>query len=211
MREEYPKEIVGQKLINPETSIFERCLDLYKQGHILPISPVKAFDVSEIEGAFRTLQKGNLIGKAIIKIPSTFPRDLCKLSPRSLTLNPEAAYLIAGGVRGLGKPIALWLVERGARYLTFLSRSVGQSDQDQAFFEELKLCGCMTTTVQGRVENREDVEKAFRQTTKPIKGVIHLAMVTRVSVPLPALSASCTCTMSVADVNWDLFKGCLFA
>ena len=167
--------------------------------------------MSESEKALRTLQRGKLIGKAIVKIPLIFPRELHNPSPRKLTFDSGAAYIITGGVGGLGKPIALWMVEHGARFLMFLSRSVGQSDHDKAFFEELKSMGCTTMTVQGRVEKMEDVEKAISLTPKPIKGVIHLAMVLRVSAPVATLSATYIYTMSMADANRHHFAGCCAA
>ena len=41
----------------------------------------------------------------------------------SLKFDPNASYLIAGGLGGLGRSIARWLVERGVRNLVLLSRS----------------------------------------------------------------------------------------
>ncbi|KAL4887827.1 polyketide synthase dehydratase-domain-containing protein [Aspergillus ambiguus] len=67
----------------------------------------------------------------------------------------------------------------GARELVFLSRSAGKSESDQASFAELNTMGCKVTGVAGRAEVSEDIERAISSAGKPIKGVVHLAMVLR--------------------------------
>lgn len=102
----------------------------------------------------------------------------------NLALDPEASYLLTGGLGGLGKALALWMVERGARSLVFLSRSAGQSDGDQTFFEELKTLGCSVAAIPGKAQDMGDVKKATAMAENPIRGVIHLAMVLRVWIPV---------------------------
>jgi hypothetical protein len=72
------------------------------------------------------------------------------------------------------------MVEQGARHLTFISRSASSPDND-IFFAELKSMNCFVTIAAGRVDNMEDVQKAISMSQKSIKGVVHLAMVLRVS------------------------------
>lgn len=73
------------------------------------------------------------------------------------------------------------MVESGARYLVFLSRSAGSSEDDKVFFAELEDMGCSVTAVAGKVQDSDDLKRAMLKTATPIKGVIHLAMVLRVS------------------------------
>lgn len=156
-------------------------MELYQQGKLEPIPKVEFFEAAESTEAFRTLQKGNLIGKAVIQIPDPFPSNLCESDVSSLKFDPEASYLLTGGLGGLGKPIATWMVERNARSLIFLSRSAGQSDEDRLFFRELESQGCSAVAIKGEVQNPNCIKKAIATAKKPIRGVIHLAMVLRVS------------------------------
>jgi len=107
--------------------------------------------------------------------------------PSPLQLKSDASYLLTGGLGGLGKVIATWLVERGARSLVFLSRSAGKTPEDQEFFCELESSGCSVTAVAGKAESMEDVEKAISQAPQRIAGVLHLAMVLRVGAFLCGL------------------------
>ncbi|KAI1808923.1 hypothetical protein F4811DRAFT_566518 [Daldinia bambusicola] len=96
-----------------------------------------------------------------------------------LSFDPEASYIITGGLGGLGKAISSWMAERGARYITAISRSAGKSAEDKAFIAELKSMGTVLTPVAGPIQDFELVKSAVAQSPKPVKGVIHLAMVLR--------------------------------
>jgi hypothetical protein len=41
----------------------------------------------------------------------------------TISFRPDVAYLIVGGLGGIGRAVANWLVENGARHLVFLSRA----------------------------------------------------------------------------------------
>lgn len=109
------------------------------------------------------------------------PEDISSITSttraRVLALDPKASYLLTGGLGGLGKSVASWMVECGARSLIFLSRSAGLSDESKAFFNELESLGCSVSAVAGKVQDMENVDKAISKASRPIKGVVHLAMV----------------------------------
>ncbi|GFM69825.1 acyltransferase domain-containing protein [Pseudomonas cichorii] len=51
---------------------------------------------------------------------------LMEVSPaksRSVSINPDATYLVAGGLGGLGQEVLAWLVEKGARHLVVVGRT----------------------------------------------------------------------------------------
>ena len=74
-----------------------------------------------------------------------------------------------------------WLVEHGARNLVIISRSAGQTDESEKFIIEMASLGCSIVPVSGKVNIQEDVERAIAKVGRPIKGVVHMAMVLRVS------------------------------
>ncbi|KAK6956533.1 hypothetical protein Daesc_001811 [Daldinia eschscholtzii] len=172
-------------------------VDFYNQGHLRPIDPIASFDAKQIARAFRHLEDGDHLGKIVVTFaPPELSTPIESLPQRrSIEFDPTATYLLVGGVGGLGRSIAVWMVERGARSLMFLSRSAGKSDVSKVLFREIESMGCSVTAVAGRVDRMEDVEEAIRQARSPIKGVIQLAMVLR-DVP-------------VVDMEWSQWKDAL--
>lgn len=102
---------------------------------------------------------------------------------QKLSLDPKAAYLLAGELGGLGLSLATWLVERGARNLVVLSESAGKTIEAKQLSAEVASLGCSLISVAGKVQSMDDVERAVLMAGRPIKGVVHLAMVLRVRSP----------------------------
>lgn len=164
-------------------------IDLFMAGKIRPITPRAVFEAGDVELAFRHLQKEDHIGKAIVRMPARGEQlsvlgttDVAAAGvARSLRLDPRASYLLTGGLGGLGRSVASWMVVHGARNIVFLSRSAGMGERDQPFLRELAAMGCKAIAVPGQVQAIVDVQRAIDLAPSPIKGVVHLAMVLRVS------------------------------
>lgn len=135
------------------------------------------FEAAQAQSAFRWLQDGDHIGKAVVRIPESSAITADPLGYESISFSSNASYLLTGGLGGLGKSVARWMTERGARNLIFLSRSAGTTSADVDFLMELEAMGCRGIPVVGRVDTIADVRRAIAQAPGPIKGVIHLAMV----------------------------------
>ncbi|KAJ5056062.1 KR domain-containing protein [Bipolaris maydis] len=161
--------------------LLQRTVKMLTTGSIRPIEPIKIFDATEVEASFRYMQKGTHLGKVVVSIPEK-GMGLPK-TPQTphVELSPSATYMLVGGLGGLGRAVATWMVERGARHLMFLSRSAGQSTNDQAFFQELQCQGCTAQAVQGDVTDIADVERAMASALpgKPIRGILQMSMVLR--------------------------------
>ncbi|KAL9619044.1 MAG: hypothetical protein Q9160_006299 [Pyrenula sp. 1 TL-2023] len=100
-------------------------------------------------------------------------------SPTPIHFRSDASYLLVGGLGGLGRLIATWMVENGARSIIFLSRSAKEGPETTPFFDELRLKGCEVSAFAGSVNNISDVETAVKQATKPVAGVIQMSAVMR--------------------------------
>jgi acyl carrier protein len=133
-----------------------------------------------VEECFRFMQKGTHLGKIVVNMEQTKTTIAPHVEPSRTTasLNPNASYLLVGGLGGLGRSLSTWMVERGARHLVYLSRSAGQGPEDQRFFAELKDQGCTATAIQGDVAISEDVACAVRAAPN-LRGVIQMSMVLR--------------------------------
>jgi acyl transferase domain-containing protein/acyl carrier protein len=100
-----------------------------------------------------------------------------EVETQPVKIQPEATYLIAGGLGGLGLLMARWLVERGARHLVLLGR---RSASQEAIEEitQLEQTGAKIATLQTDITQTQQLASLLSQiedTMPPLKGVIHAA------------------------------------
>lgn len=155
---------------------------LWESGAIGPIRPVHVLDGRDVEGAIRTMLKATHIGKLVVQMPDDDTELQATPLECGLALRGNKAYLLVGGFGGLGRSVATWMVERGARHLIFMSRSGGIKPEDQDFAAELQSCGCVVQIFAGDVAVREDVDRCVGEATLPIAGVVQLSMVLKDSL-----------------------------
>ncbi|GLA83996.1 putative PKS/NRPS-like protein biosynthetic cluster [Aspergillus tubingensis] len=160
-------------------SLTSRVMDLYEEGKISPIRPSKVFEACNVKEAFRYMQSSLHIGKILIRMPRNTNGLNVARSRRQSSLSPDLAYVLVGGLGGIGQTLATWMVEKGARHLIFLSRSAGTSDRDQSFAHELEIQGCTVVLAKADVSVLEDVEAVIRSCPRPIGGILQLSMVLR--------------------------------
>lgn len=94
------------------------------------------------------------------------------------------AYLIAGGLGGLGRSIGRWMVQQGAKFLILLSRSGLKADAAKDVVQELRLAGVQVETPACDISDAESLSAVLRDLATrapPIKGCIQASMVLRVS------------------------------
>ncbi|TDZ67773.1 Highly reducing polyketide synthase FUM1 [Colletotrichum trifolii] len=157
--------------------MLDRLLPLFKDGQLTPLTPRQSFTPLELHKAFLQFQQGNHIGKFLISMAPDEMSFTAAPTYQPMTFRADASYVLVGGMGGLGRSIATWMAERGARSLVFLSRSAGSAEDSKQSIWELKSMGCDVVTVPGRVENAEDVRRAIKMAPMPIRGVFQLAMV----------------------------------
>lgn len=138
------------------------------------------FDATNIEQAFWHMQTGQHMGKIVVKMPESSSVLPVSRINRTVCLSSDASFLLVGGLGGLGRAVATWMVEKGARHFVFLSRSAGLSSQDKAFIKELESQDCTATAVTGDVANLLDVRRAVAACSNRIEGVIQMSMVLKV-------------------------------
>ena len=162
-------------------------MSFYRKGAIKPIQPVACFDATHMEDAFRSMQKGQHIGKLVIRVPAEHSVLPTAKARGSLSFRANSSYLLVGGLGGLGRSVATWLVEHGAKNLIFLSRSGGgKNPETTAFVEELAAARCDAQIVAGSVACLDDVRQVITQARLPIAGVIQMSMVLRVRTKFPS-------------------------
>ncbi|KAG6037958.1 Type I Iterative PKS [Claviceps citrina] len=158
-------------------------LIFHEMGMIAPIRPISVFDVTKIQEAFRYMQKGQHIGRIGISLeswraPMVVSKEVLRRS-RKVSFEESASYLLVGGLGGLGRVIATWMAENGAKELILFSRSAGDDPSHASFTAELESLGCNVMPFKGDVAKREDVDEAVKAAKLPLRGVLQMTMVLR--------------------------------
>ncbi|AUX44867.1 uncharacterized protein SOCE26_063370 [Sorangium cellulosum] len=97
--------------------------------------------------------------------------------PGGISLSPDGAYLVTGGLGGIGLRAARWLVDRGARHLVLLGRR-GASERAQAALRELEGAGARVEVVRADVSDAAEMARVFEglaRAATPLRGVLHAA------------------------------------
>ncbi|GFF24565.1 lovastatin diketide synthase LovF [Aspergillus lentulus] len=161
--------------------MIDDCLHFFEEGKLKPIRPVTIYEATDIVKALRLMQSGRHMGKIVIRMPED-PSTLSvsRIHDKGNLFRDDSSYLLIGGFGGLGRAVATWMAEKGARHLIILSRSGEELPRNRAFIEDLKSqSGCHVVSVTGSVANLTDTQRAVSAATKPIAGVIQMSMVLR--------------------------------
>ena len=100
-------------------------------------------------------------------------------------LDSEGTHIIVGGTGGLGRSMARWMIDHGARHIILASRSGSLDPKVQHFLDEVHIQG--VAAVQVIVCDVADNEQVKRlvdtcsKTMPPIRGVVNAAMSLHVS------------------------------
>ena len=119
----------------------------------------------ETEIAFR--QEARHIGH-LAKI-----RPFKDLQP-SLKLDPNASYLITGGLGSLGLHVAKYLATHGARHLVLTGRSGVSTKYQRAALQTIKAIGAKVKVVSTDISSAEGVKKLLA-TLPRLQGIVHAA------------------------------------
>lgn len=98
----------------------------------------------------------------------------------------DATYIIIGGTGGIGCAIARKLVQQGARHVVLLSRSGKSTDEVSQLVNDAKELDATIYVEKCDVADRGMVSalvSELRKLLPPVRGIIHAAMVLRVSPP----------------------------
>lgn len=164
---------------------FREVWDLLESGAIDLPSSIICLPHSKVAEAYKLVQESSSSQCIVLKAEhgDRVPVKLADPQPLHRYLRPDCTYLLVGGLGGLGRSIASFLVSHGAKHVAFLSRSGSQNESSREFSATLIRQGAITAkTVACDISNREELEKVLLTDLDdfpPIKGVIHGAMVLR--------------------------------
>ena len=156
----------------------EECLHLLGEGKVPPL-PITLHPCGEYEKALRLMMSGRHQGKLALQVPSSgLPAGVPVVDLRPF-LDPDATYLVTGGLGGFGMRVVSYLSTAGARHLTLMDRDPGRSRtpdrvrrMSPLVFSDREL---EIDIVPGDVTREEDVRRCIAGAKRPIRGVFHLA------------------------------------
>jgi len=147
-------------------ALLNQLLPLFENGALRSL-PCQVFAMTEAVDAFRHLQQARHIGKVVLTARRTW-------SPQPLTVRSDGAYLITGGLGGLGLLVARWLAERGAKNLVLVGRRPPDAAA-QAQLDALTQAGVNVTIAQADVTQAARMADVLAAIELPLVGVIHSA------------------------------------
>jgi acyl transferase domain-containing protein/NAD(P)-dependent dehydrogenase (short-subunit alcohol dehydrogenase family)/SAM-dependent methyltransferase len=142
-------------------ALFQQLTRAADSGDLAPL-PCRDFKLSDASSAFRWMAQARHIGKIVIT---------------TAAVREDGAYLITGGLSGLGLRVAEWLVERGSRTLCLVGRRAPQLEAQLAI-RRMEARGARVTTHQADVSRKQDLQRVFDDLSRigtPLKGVVHAA------------------------------------
>lgn len=96
--------------------------------------------------------------------------------------------MLAGGLGGLGRSMAHWMADRGARNLIFLSRSGAQKEEARNLVKGLTAEGARIAAYACDLSDEDQLRVVLQEVARdfpPIRGVIQGAMVIAVRLVSP--------------------------
>jgi NADPH:quinone reductase-like Zn-dependent oxidoreductase/SAM-dependent methyltransferase len=151
--------------------INRQIIDLVEAGELTPL-PHQVFPLEEAATAFRTMAQAKHVGKIVITYP---PTGAATSEPT--VVRADAAYLITGGLTGLGILTAQRLVAEGARHLVLLGRRA-PSETARKAIQTMEQAGARVMTFQADVADEARLKQLLADianTMPPLRGVIHSA------------------------------------
>ncbi|KAK0129169.1 polyketide synthase [Cadophora gregata] len=170
-----------QTNLGTSARLFQSAFDLVRSGSVRESRPINVLPISDISGAFREAQE-RTHGKVVLQINDD---NLVPIVPRDshpLQLSPDATYVLVGGLGGLGRSLAAFIVKHGAKHVAFFSRSGAVSEGQLAFMHTLKEQGIDAKAYACDICDRNQLggvlQKCSQEMPK-IRGVIQGAAVLR--------------------------------
>ncbi|MGD9832286.1 MAG: SDR family NAD(P)-dependent oxidoreductase [Piscinibacter sp.] len=148
--------------------LFDEVMRRAATGEIRPL-PLHAFALEQAAEAFRFMAMARHVGKVVLTRADAHP---CSLD----SLDPSAAYLVTGGLSGLGLLTAQRLAERGARHLVLVGRRPPTAEAETVL-ATLRDAGTEVRTIQTDLAEPGAVQGVLSRIDPrtPLRGIVHSA------------------------------------
>ncbi|GAA2638261.1 type I polyketide synthase [Streptomyces axinellae] len=172
-------DLIGLQQQRPDdfTTVLREVMEEFAAGRLKPFH-CSTSPLEEATDTFRKMAGAEHIGKLVLTVPEH--GDATAVLPtEQRTVYPDGAYVITGGLRGLGLATARWLAEQGAGHLVLNGRTPPTPEATQTI-GEIVAQGTEVRVVLGdicKAETAESLVAAATQNGTRLRGIVHCAMV----------------------------------
>jgi myxalamid-type polyketide synthase MxaB len=157
-------ELTQQQPAQIQTMLHD-LLAQFQTGTLQPLAKT-LFPATQVAEAFRYMQQAKQIGKIVVTQPEVAPDLTCP------SIHADGAYLITGGLGGLGLHMADWLLDQGATHVILVSRRA--STAAEALIERYP--DAEIEIVQADVAQPEQVAQLLQDfSAAGLRGIFHAA------------------------------------
>ncbi|MDH6710462.1 acyl transferase domain-containing protein/acyl carrier protein [Kitasatospora sp. MAA19] len=149
----------------------------FNRGGLAPL-PCGTYPLAQAADAFRFMAGAGHIGKLVLTVPGEGHTTAVLRDPPS-PVRADGAYVITGGLRGVGLATAHWLAGQGAAHLVLNGRTPPSADTERVLAGLLEQ-GTRISVVLGDIAQPGIAEQLVAEATADggtLRGVIHAAMV----------------------------------
>ncbi|MGP3967557.1 type I polyketide synthase [Streptomyces sp. 6N223] len=172
-------DLVELQRSRPETfdTVLREVLGEFAAGRLKPLY-CTTFPLTAASEAFRLMSGARHLGKLVLTTPRK-GETTAVLPAGPVTVRRDGAYIITGGLRGVGLATARWLAKQGAAHLVLNGRTP-PSAEAAAALRGLAADGTRITVALGDIAEPGTAERLVAEAEEhpwPLRGVVHGAMV----------------------------------
>lgn len=176
--------------------------------------------IEQMEGGIDEAQVAFRKGIRYVQVLETLPLN----NHLPYVADRESAYIITGGLGGIGLACAAWLVEKGAKHIYLLGRHSLLDIEDHISFvsgtyeadlnvldkvEQLRQAGANVESIACDIRDHQKVSEVIQQirSVRPIKGVLHAAGVNWVAKTIDVDRQKLLDSMAIkVSAAWNLHQ-----
>lgn len=175
-------------------------------------SPLLHFEIEDFQRAFEVTKSCQGLSLLVHDQSRNLTRHSLTYKPTENLFWSDAAYVIVGGLGGLGRYLMTWMVSKGARHLVTLSRSGLDSPDAGPTVAAVQKLGAEMRVYKGDACNAESVNQVMTEVRKhrPIRGCLNMVLVLDNS-PFMTMKGSQwdRALRSKVDSTWNLHQATL--
>jgi NADP-dependent 3-hydroxy acid dehydrogenase YdfG len=158
--------------------LFTDAFDLLRSKAIMAPSPT-VHDYSDIEQVFRDFQRGAHVGKVVLSLSHKSIIQASSFDLHPLQFNPDATYILVGGLGGIGRALSVFMAQHGAQHLALFSRTAHMTPERQLLLDQLGNMGTQAAVYACDVTDSTALANTLNQIRKDlpqVRGVVQAAM-----------------------------------
>ena len=152
---------------------------------VLPQPESTHYPLTEAAAALRTMSAAEHTGKLILSVPRVGHSSVVVPPEQAQVFRPDGAYIVTGGLGGLGLFLAAKMAKAGAGRIVLNSRSAPKAAAI-AEIAQMRAQGAEVEVVTGDIALVGTVDRLVAEATAsglPVRGVLHAAAVVEDAIP----------------------------